>query len=417
MRIIPRRIILNIIDKSGPWIMIYGRRKTGKTFLVKNFVQYDKYFFVNRDSTVLDTETLERYSYNDFLRIFKEILGSKRIVIDEFHRLPDDFMDFLHSLGINGNLILITSTLWFASSLLGSNSPLLGLFFPVRINLIDEREILINLSRELKDRELIEASTFLREPILIPLYNGDIRSLLVNFLKQNSMVLENLIGEIFKEEERELSRIYEGILKSVSEGKNVSTEISTQLYSQGLLSKDNPGVLQKYLDILVKIGLLDRVPVYNKKRYRYYHHSPLLDIHYYLEAKYSYTEIDTPVDYIRKVIKMRFPTYVESFIRKLLIKIFGLQHYRIEERNLEIDVSLLRFKKIQVVAEVKWRRNIPKNVIKEIEGKLDRFSCRRILIVPHKEDLEYTPRGIEIWDIQDIIEKAKESYEHELLEF
>jgi hypothetical protein len=40
--------------------MVYGRRKTGKS-LIKNFTHYDKFFFDNRDSTVVDEGTLESY--------------------------------------------------------------------------------------------------------------------------------------------------------------------------------------------------------------------------------------------------------------------------------------------------------------------------------------------------------------------
>ncbi len=94
--------------------MIYGRRKTGKTFLVEKFINHDRFFFVNRDSTVLDKQNGEIYNYSEFLRIFREIIGSKVVVVDEFHRLPENFMDTLHALGLRGRLILITSTLWLA---------------------------------------------------------------------------------------------------------------------------------------------------------------------------------------------------------------------------------------------------------------------------------------------------------------
>ena len=95
-------------------------------------------------------------------------MGGKKIVIDEFHRLPDEFLDFLHSSGVKGELILITSTLWLAKNLLGRGSPIIGLVSPIRIGLIDEAEILLHLSRELEGRELVESSVYLREPFLIP---------------------------------------------------------------------------------------------------------------------------------------------------------------------------------------------------------------------------------------------------------
>ncbi|MEM0376401.1 MAG: hypothetical protein QXI90_01290 [Thermofilum sp.] len=33
------------ISELKKWVLVYGRRKTGKTFLVSNFVKYDEYFF------------------------------------------------------------------------------------------------------------------------------------------------------------------------------------------------------------------------------------------------------------------------------------------------------------------------------------------------------------------------------------
>ena len=152
MRLILRKIDISKIKKNLPWVMVYGRRKTGKTFLVENFINYDKYFFVNRDSTVLDKETGKIYSYNEFFEIFKEIIGYKTVVIDEFHRLPPIFTDYLHSIGIKGEFILVTSTLWIARNLLSKGQPLLGLVRSVRIDLIDEREILLELSKTLKGK-------------------------------------------------------------------------------------------------------------------------------------------------------------------------------------------------------------------------------------------------------------------------
>ncbi len=41
------------IKKIKGWILIYGRRKVGKTFLIKNFLDYDVFFRVNRDGSIL----------------------------------------------------------------------------------------------------------------------------------------------------------------------------------------------------------------------------------------------------------------------------------------------------------------------------------------------------------------------------
>ncbi len=40
--VIPRMEVYEI--KKEGWVLIYGRRKVGKTFLVRNFVDYTHYF-------------------------------------------------------------------------------------------------------------------------------------------------------------------------------------------------------------------------------------------------------------------------------------------------------------------------------------------------------------------------------------
>ncbi len=412
MRIIPRRIEMEEIEKSKPWVMVYGRRKTGKTFLVENFIPHDRFFFVNRDGTVLDKNSGEFYIYSEFLKIFREIIGDKTVVIDEFHRLPESFPDYLHALGVKGNLILITSTLHLAKRLLGKGKPLLGLVRPVRVGLIDEREIVAEISKTLKGKELVETAVYLREVMLLPSYKRNIRNFLTDFLFEGKILLKELVGEIFTEEEKELTKIYEGIMKGVASGKNVSTELSTSLFSIGLLSKDNPGVLQKYLNTLVEMGILERLKVFGKKRFRYFHRSPLLDLHYYLEGKYSYSEVETPKRFIRKVVDEKIPRHVEQFFRSFLAKVFGLQCNIIEEKDLEIDIALFEFKKPKVLGEVKWKKFVSKKEIADTEAKLNRFKTpKKILIVPETDSVEREPEGIEVWDTTKVAEMAKRSLE------
>jgi len=69
MRIIPRRIEIEKIEKALPWVLIYGRRKTGKSFLVENFLKFDKYFFVNRDKTLFDVKDIVNLSKESLEKI------------------------------------------------------------------------------------------------------------------------------------------------------------------------------------------------------------------------------------------------------------------------------------------------------------------------------------------------------------
>ena len=86
------------IREISKWLLIYGRRKTGKSFLVENFTDYDDYFFVKRDRSVISKKDGSLLSYDTFMEVFgRGIADNKTIVVDEFHRLGDGFFDFLHA--------------------------------------------------------------------------------------------------------------------------------------------------------------------------------------------------------------------------------------------------------------------------------------------------------------------------------
>lgn len=412
MRIIPRRIELDKLSGPG-WKMLYGRRKTGKTFLVDHFIDYDEFFFVNRDGTVHDRLNGEKMTYSEFARLFPRLL-ERKVVIDEFHRLPGEFLDLLHahSTKAKGEVILITSTLWLAQRLLSmAESPLLGVVSPVRVGLIDEREILVELSKELKGKELIEAAVYLREPLLVPLYSPPLREFLSGFLFSSGPFVSELVGETFGEEGRELTRVYLGIMMEVANGKGTSTELSSALFSRGLLEKDNPGTLQKYLSILTDMGILRKFLVHGKRRKKfvYRHASPLLDLHFYLETKYAYTELETSREFIRKAVDQKLPRHVEDFIADLLARVYGLRRVSVELPELELDIVLKGFKRIELVGEVKWKEGVSREEIRKIEEKLSRFDCRRVLVVPDYGVLEREPSGIEVLTPRDLLKLAGES--------
>ena len=115
MMIIERPNELKDIE-SANWSLVYGRRKTGKSFLVENFVNFDDFFFVKRDRTIISKKDTRQISYDTFLEILsRDLQEEKTVVVDEFHRLGDGFFDRLHSMKRKGNLILISSTLYLST--------------------------------------------------------------------------------------------------------------------------------------------------------------------------------------------------------------------------------------------------------------------------------------------------------------
>ncbi|WP_297523555.1 ATPase [Thermococcus sp.] len=408
MRIIPRRIEFDNLKAPG-WKMLYGRRKTGKTFLVRNFLDYEGYFFANRNGTVIDINSKRQLSYDEFRMEFIKRLGEGVTVIDEFHRLPREFLDTLHAYSPEGEVILITSTLWLAMRLLGEReSPLLGIVVPVRIGLIDEREILAELSKEIEGKELVEASVYLREPVLVPLYRPSLREFLTDYFHSSGALVREIVGEAFSEEELRLSEVYLAVLHSIADGKSKSTEIGNYLLSGGLI--EAPSSVQKYLKVLTAMGLVRKKPIHGKKkRFRYSIASPLLDLHFYLEAKYAYTELETPREFIRRAIDEKLPRHVEGFVESLLAKIYGLRPVSVEMPELELDIALEGFKKLELVGEVKWKNRVKREEVRRIEEKLGKFNCRKVLIVPSVEVLEREPEGIDVLTPEELLKLAKES--------
>ncbi len=406
--ILVRNIDADRIKDAGQWVFIYGRRKTGKTFFVKNFLKWDEYFFIGKEA-IFDKD-LNRINYDTFLEIFKRSIGSKAIVIDEFHRLPESFFDLLHYIGKKGDLVVLSSTLWLSKKLLGQGSPMLGLFTPFQMNLTDERDVIAYLAgKGVEGAELVEAGIYLREVTLIPNYKPPARKFMVSHILNYKSFVKDMIREIFDEEGREISKVYEGIMEAVASGKSVSTEMSSHLYSVGAIPKDNPGFIQRYLDALVNIGILGRTKVFEGRKYRYFHTSPLLDLYFYLNQKYGFGECDVPLEFIEKVVDEKLPFHAEMFFTNLLSKICGLQKTIIDDP--QIDIALMSFKKLALVGEVKWKKRIRADEIKSIEQKLSEFgNIRKILVVPEMKALEYVPEGIEVVDasgLKDLLKKEK----------
>ena len=253
MVIVTRSIDENNIRKLKPPLLIYGRRKTGKTFLVKKLFRNSYYFFVKRDKTIFWENKRETISYKELVRIL-ELEKNKTIVIDEFHRLGDSFLDSLHSEQPK-NLVLATSTLYLAKQLVGKRSPILGLFLEYRLDLIDERDIILNLKDYIKgEKELIEKSVFLREPILLKWHNLD----LADIINHSKLTVPALIGEVFLEEDRVFSERYDGIIRAIASGKTTLSEITSYLFSRGLIEAQNPSPVKPYLANLLNLGILKR---------------------------------------------------------------------------------------------------------------------------------------------------------------
>lgn len=388
------------------WLFIYGRRKTGKTFLIRHFLKYDEYFFVKRDRTIIVESTGSSISYETLKELLNRLLkDNKTVVVDEFHRLGDDFMDHLHFIEKNGKLIIVSSTFHLAKKLVSKNSPLLGIFAEFPLGLIKIEDIMHVLPK-LSKKQSVELAMFLSEPLTIEYYDDKMTSkdLCKQLLSTMKFLVPALVGETFSEEERVLSNVYSGMLRAIASGKAVSTEISSFLFSKKLIPKDNPGGIQPYLRNLMEIGLIKRVKVVNRKTYVYEHVSPLIQLFYYGDEKYNLSEIEIDEAHVTALFESVFPKIIERSIRSFLARRFGLLEGVVVEGDYEIDGYLMKLKKGEIALEVKWGEKIGKDDLLRAEEVLYKVTAkRRFLFVPDKEKVGFKSEKIEIVDITDFL--------------
>ncbi len=381
---------------TGPWRLVYGRRKTGKSFFVKEFTEWDEYYYVKRDGSAVDMKNMESLDKKHFIREFFREVGEKRIVVDEFHRLGEGFLDMLHATGRKGELTLITSSKFMAKRLLGDGSPILGLVTPFPMGLISPLDILVNIRDLLSGKELVDAGVFVREPWLIHILEkeGWLTSLVLEIRN-----VEGLMGEIFTEEDRKLTEVYDAVLRAVADGKNTLGEITSFLHSRGVIKTGNTGYVAPYLRVLEAMDVLG---FWKKGKKRiYYHRSPVLDLYYYCVEKYGEPGEGT----VKRAMEAKLGLYVEDFAREFFSELWGLKGEK--GFDPEADGVFYEYKRPVAVMEVKWKDRISTGEIREIEEKLSGLDVeRKILVVPEKSVLEGETE-LEVWDVERMVREPE----------
>ncbi len=409
MGIVVPRSEAETLRKLSGWILIYGRRKTGKSFIVRNFLKYNEYYFISRSGRVYELvgEIFKPIALDVFLdRIQRGVREEKIIVIDEFHRLSSEFQDLLHAIKpeAKAQLLLITSSLFFAEKIIGPRSPLLGIAIPFRVDTIRPCDIIGALANYIREpRELIKISLFAREPLLLGLVHENIR--FGDFLEKMLIGLKDivpaLIGEIFFDESREITERYEAILRAVAVGNNFPSKVAS--YISGIIGeKLSSSDVKSYLRILEKMGLVRRIKIFKRNRYIYTIESPIIHTYYYLNEKIGYGEMDIPTSIAIRETKKIIPKYFEDFTVRLIAETLGGTIEKTQQN--EIDGIITRKKETIAVIEVKMGQITPEETKKFIEKtrKL-RIKAPKIVIANQKTQ----HKQIVSLDIQDLIEIAK----------
>lgn len=372
------------IERESAWLLVYGRRKTGKTFLLRNFCKLDSYFLVKRDLSVFFDE--KQITLDELSKTVKELLSrGKSVAIDEFQRLNESFLEEFTLLHPKGKLIISGSSMRIVKKFFEPKSALLGFFTPIKIGFISPIDILSELKRKFKHAEAIEFATFMREPWLIPLFEGkNITEFVYKVITKNKLVISSLVGEVFGEEERELSKKYEAILSLIGSGIWNTKEIASIMYSRRLIPDSNVTNILQYIKNLEDMGLLESVKIFNSKSNFYRLASPVMNIYYYLDSRYNISSREISLEEIKPTLEKLINLEIQNFIADFFAeKSNGRKEYYISPEK-EFDFIITKRNKLEIVGEVKWKKAALQDIEKFREKTKD-LSGRKIIIFKHEK--------------------------------
>ncbi|MDG6226228.1 MAG: ATP-binding protein [Candidatus Thermoplasmatota archaeon] len=392
--------------KGFSFIVIYGRRRVGKTYLLKRFLS-DKdgfYFLCDKAGTGRNTLRLRKHMahYLDepeiasediedlFINLNKKVQGRIVIVLDEFSYLvekddsiPSVFQRIIDEVISDSQMMLIlcgSSISMMEEGVLSKKSPLYGRRTgKMRVDPIPFpylREFL----PEYDQRTLVETQAVFGS---VPYYLRTIdpaRSLEENIIEVVMSKDGNLYEEtdlLLKTEMREPD-VYKAIVGSIAEGNTRLVDISN---ATGIAKNDLP----KYTGKLMSLGILDKeYSVIDNKKARplYRIDDNLFNFWFtFCEALKSDLEIgylDAPVENFHQ----RFQTYVdgrfESLIRNELMR-KGLPFSpskigRFWFKENEIDaVAIDQSRKRAAFIEIKWSDVDPGRELKALDKKIETF--------------------------------------------
>jgi AAA+ ATPase superfamily predicted ATPase len=380
-------------ENNKQLIILYGRRRVGKTELIKQFCKNKDYiyFLSDRRGTLLNVERFANQvakhfndtipkatNFDDVFEYITKRLNKKKIVIviDEFSYLveedssiPSVFQIIWDEIIRNKNVMLILcgSLVSMMENLLSYKSPLYGRrtgqwkLLPLRFN--DVKKFFPNYSEEEK---VIVYSILGGVPFYLNILDNkkDIYANIKEKILTKGEVLYEEVEFLLREELRDYST-YLSILEAISRGNNRISEISN-------FSKIQAKDLPKYLNVLIHLNLVEKIyPITEKrttKRTIYKIKDNFFD--FYLRFVYPF-KIDLEIGNIEKVMKIvkrdlnsfvgkKFEDISKEFLLQMNSK--GLLPFKFSEighwweKGEEIDiVAFNKGEKKILFCEVKWK--------------------------------------------------------------
>ena len=331
------------------WTLVYGRRKVGKTYTLKKSTNWDAYMLALKSGQILSERrdgSIKIYNSADAAKDAALMLkNGNTVIMDEFQRLSEEDWSVLALAHPNGRLMASGSSFGMLNKIFDKRSPMLGLFQPFRIGLISYADTVAALHKNgLDDRMALLWGTILRDPWIVPMVDigKPPHEELARIMDSLIMASEGLVSEVFEEEDRALTKLYDSVLRLIANGLWRPAEIAGVLSSTGAI-KGGMSTITGILDKLVKMGLVERIRLLNAKGSKYYYRlaSPIVSIAYYMDQRYRISESNAPAK--PKIVEALLGREAERSVSELLSMHSGLEsaYAMLPEGTGDIDIVLL----------------------------------------------------------------------------
>ena len=370
MWIIKRKEARELAESTG-WLLIYGRRKVGKTFLVKRAGKWDAYFTVRRDGVIVSEGVPPKRveTFPMLVDIVKKLLEEgKTVVVDEFQRLPEVFLDEVAAIHPSGRLLLVGSSMRVVERVVGKGSPLLGLAAEKKIGLVGPADSLVSTASQMQPERAVELASYIVDPWILPHLRGiSTTEVIYNVLKSARFAIPALVGEVFSEDERQLTRVYDAILRAVGAGQWRTREIASSLYSRRVIDSADISKIMPYLRNMTAMDLVEAVPLYGQKEHYHRLKSPIMEAFYYLVDRYAFDETDATLSEVRPTLEKLCNLHLQNFVAKLFAELQGGRLAFYFTPSQEIDFVITVRRRPVLVGEVKWGKVSSADVDKFID--------------------------------------------------
>jgi len=393
-------------------LVLYGRRRVGKTELIKQFLKNIKnhfYFYVevtqkseilNYLSKSVEEQLGEKIIFKDFYE-FLNYIGDKTdkepfvLVIDEFQRFLDIAPEYISSLQNAWDsklkhkkifILLLGSSIGMIQKIMNSKAgALYGRAQKIKISPFKYSDFRLMFKEMPEEDKVMTYSVFGGTPDYLDKFKkskGDIYERIFELVLKKGAVLFEEPKNLLESENVRIHAKYNAILRATSSGKETMKEIedSTHITSQTM-----PAYLRRLDELLDLVGRKD--PVLGKERLGRYKTKDNFFKFWYKFILPNQTPLNLGnTSLVLNIIKQDINSYVgrifEDIVKELLIlyntkEIKGLK-LNFEnigswwDRNSnEIDILAYNLKeKTFIIGEVKWtNKQLDVDIIEELERK------------------------------------------------